>query len=242
MGGLRRRGARGQEREPPPLIEEQQIPRGSISTADGVLIAESVPAGGGKKPVYVRTYPEGSLFGNPVGYNFVDLGRTGIELSENDLLIGEKNEFASILDQLRDQQPAGNDITLTIDSDAQRVATEALRSAVAANGLAEFGLGGAVVAIEPSTGAVRAMASVPGYDPNAVNRPGEFKRLNQAPDAPLFNRATQGTYPPGSTMKVVTAAAALDSGEITPETVAQRRLAEADRGSRAAELRRCELR
>ena len=84
-----------------PLIEAQQIPRGTITTADGVLVAESNPAGGGRKPVYVRTYPQGSLFGHPVGFSYVDIGNSEIEESENDLLTGEENEFESIIDQLR---------------------------------------------------------------------------------------------------------------------------------------------
>jgi peptidoglycan glycosyltransferase len=197
-----------------PLIEEQQIPRGTITSADGVLIAESLPQGGGRNPVYVRRYPEGSLFGNPVGYSFVEVERSGIELSENDLLIGEENEFATIIDQLRDQQPEGADITLTIDSEAQRVATQGLQSAISVPGT-----GAALVAIEPSTGAVRAMASVPGFDPNAVQSPEAFKELTSDESAPLLNRPTQSVYPPGSTMKVVTAAAALDSGEFEPSTV-----------------------
>ena len=70
-----------------PLIESQQIPRGSITSADGVLIAESLPEGGGRKPVFVRRYPQGSLFGNPVGYSFVEVEQSGIESSENDLLL-----------------------------------------------------------------------------------------------------------------------------------------------------------
>lgn len=197
-----------------PLIEEQQIPRGSITTADGVLVAESLPEGGGRDPVYVRRYPEGSLFGNPVGYSFVDVGRTGIESSENDLLIGEENEFASIIDQIRNQQPEGAEITLTLDAEAQRIATEGLQAAISVPGT-----GGALVAIEPSTGAVRAMASIPGFDPNAVRNENTFSRLSEDESAPLFNRPTQGTYPPGSTMKIVTAAAALDSGEFEPSTV-----------------------
>ena len=201
-----------------PLIEEQQIPRGSITSADGVLIAESNPQGGGRNPVYVRRYPEGALFGNPVGYSFVDIGRSGIESFENDILIGEENEFASIIDQLRDRQPAGADITLTIDAETQRIATDGLASAIAANAPGP-GIGGAAVALDPNTGAVRAMASVPGYDPNVVDQPGEFSRLANAEGAPLFNRPTQAVYPPGSTMKVVTAAAALDSGEFEPDTV-----------------------
>jgi penicillin-binding protein A len=199
-----------------PLIEEQQIPRGEILTADGVLVAESLPEGGGRKPVYVRRYPQGGLFGHPVGYSFVDVGRSGVEESENDLLSGEENEFATIIDQLRDEQPEGADITLTIDAEAQRIATQGLEGAITD----PESPGGAVVAIEPSTGAVRAMASVPGYDPNAVQNDETFKQLRgDDVRAPLVNRATQSVYPPGSTMKVVTAAAALDSGEFEPTSV-----------------------
>jgi penicillin-binding protein A len=202
-----------------PLIVEQTIKRGTIKTADGVTVAVSLPQGGRPNPIYVRHYPQGSEFGNPVGYSFVDVGRSGIERSENGFLVGERNEFASIIDQLRDVPQEGSDITLTIDSQAQRVATQALESAIQSTAGAA-GAGGAVVALDPSTGAVKAMASVPGFDPNTVEDPATFKRLNQeGSGAPLVNRATQSTYPPGSTMKVVTAAAALDSGEFTPGTV-----------------------
>ncbi|HEY8001986.1 MAG: peptidoglycan D,D-transpeptidase FtsI family protein [Vicinamibacteria bacterium] len=198
-----------------PLIEEQQIPRGSITSADGVLIAESNPEGGGAHPVYVRRYPQGSLFGNPVGYNFVALGRRGIESSENDLLSGEQNEFASIIDQLSNNSPAGADITLTLDAGAQQLAIDQLQSAIASTP-GSSGFGGSVVAIEPSTGAVKVMASVPGYDPNALKDPKTFSSLSEDESAPLVNRPTQSRYEPGSTMKVVTAAAALDSGEFEP--------------------------
>jgi peptidoglycan glycosyltransferase len=202
-----------------PLIEAQQIPRGSITTADGVLVAESNPAGGGRRPVYVRTYPEGSLFGHPVGFSYVEIGNSEIEEAENDLLTGEENEFASILDQLRGTVSEGADITLTIDSELQRIATDGLQSAIAANAVPDKGAGGAAVVLDPNTGAVLAMASQPGYDPNTIDEPGESERLNSAPDAPLLNRPTQSVYPPGSTMKVVTAAAALDSGEFEPDSV-----------------------
>jgi peptidoglycan glycosyltransferase len=202
-----------------PLIEAQQIPRGTITTADGVLVAESVRAGGGRKPVYVRNYPQGSLFGHPVGYSFVEVGNSEIEESENDLLTGADNEFASIIDQLRGSPPEGADITLTVDSELQRIASEGLQSAVANNALPEFGVGGAAVALDPRTGAVLAMASTPGFDPNAVQNSETFSQLSEDDDAPLINRPTQSVYPPGSTMKVVTAAAALDSGEFEPDTV-----------------------
>jgi peptidoglycan glycosyltransferase len=201
-----------------PLIAEQTVKRGTIETADGVTVAESFPRGGGKNPVYVRDYPQGSLFGHPVGYSFIEAGRSGIERSENGFLAGERNEFTSILDQLRDVPQEGDDVTLTIDSEAQRVATQGLQSAIASTPGAS-GAGGAVVALDPSTGAVEAMASVPGFDPNQVKSSDTLDELFKDKSAPLVNRATQSTYPPGSTMKVVTAAAALDSGEFTPDSV-----------------------
>jgi len=198
-----------------PLIQEQQIPRGSIQTSDGVLIAESKPQGGGPRPVYIRDYPaeDPTVFGNPTGYSYVDVGRTGIELAENDPLSGEQNEFASIVDQLRNQPQEGADITLTIDAQAQRVAVQALQSAVGP------GVGGSVVALDPDTGAVKVMASVPGFDPNVVDDAGTFSDLSTDKAAPLVNRPTQSIYEPGSTMKVVTAAAALDSGEFEPDSM-----------------------
>ncbi|MGH2924645.1 MAG: peptidoglycan D,D-transpeptidase FtsI family protein [Solirubrobacterales bacterium] len=202
-----------------PLIVEQTVKRGVIKTSDGVVVAQSHPVGGGRHPVYVRDYPQGSMFANPVGYSFVEVGQSGIEHSENGVLAGERNEFTSILDQIRGVPQQGDNVTLTIDSNAQRVATQALQSAISSTPGAT-GSGGAVVALDPSTGAVKAMASVPGYDPNTVKDAGVFKKLNrQSSGAPLLNRATQSTYPPGSTMKVVTAAAALDSGRFTPSSV-----------------------
>ena len=195
-----------------PLIEEQQIERGTITTSDGVLIAESVRAGGG---VFVRQYPEAATaFGNPLGYSFVDVGRTGIEESENDLLAGEQNEFASIIDQISGTTRAGADITLTLDAGAQQVALQGLQSAISANG----SVGGSVVAIEPDTGAVKVMATIPGFNPNEVANEDTFDLLRTDEDAPLLNRPTQSTYQPGSTMKVVTATAALDSGEFETST------------------------
>jgi penicillin-binding protein A len=200
-----------------PLIEEQQIPRGSISTADGVLIAEAVPQGTGPEPVYIRRYPadDPATFGNPLGYSYVEVGRTGIELSENNLLAGEKNEFASIVEQLKNDPPVGADLTLTLDAEAQRLAVQLLQQA---NDTTPGSTGGgSIVAIEPDTGAVKVMASTPGFDPNDVQNTNTFSDLSTNPAAPLVNRPTQSLYPPGSTFKVVTAAAALDSGTLSPD-------------------------
>src|SRR3954447_17391291 len=141
-----------------PLIQEQQVKRGFIKTADGVTVAESHPVGGGTHPVYVRSYPQGSLYGNPVGYSFVNTGQVEIEKSENAVLAGERNEFTSILDQLRGIPQEGDNVTLTINSHAQQVATQALQNEIASRG-GGSGWGGAVVALDPSTGAVEAMAS-----------------------------------------------------------------------------------
>jgi len=190
-----------------PLLEQQQIRRGRIVAADGTVIARSVPKGHGASLRYVRRYPEGSLFAHPIGYSFVEEGDSEFEQFHNDELVGEESEFDSILDELRGRKQEGDDVVTNLDPAAQAVALEDLR---------EVGFG-AVVAIEPSTGRVRAMASNPPYDPNRI--PYDLTELNEnEPESPLLNRATQGQYPPGSTFKVVTAAAGLESGTITPET------------------------
>jgi len=190
-----------------PLLEQQQIPRGRILTADGTLIAKSVPKGKGSAKRYVRRYPEGTLFGHPIGYSFVRYGDSEFEQFHNDQLVGEGSEFSSIADELLGHTQEGNDIVTNIDSEAQRVALSDLE---------EAGFG-AVVALEPSTGAVKVMASNAPFDPNRV--PFEYSKLaTNDVETPLLNRATQGLYPPGSTFKVVTAAAGLDSGAITPES------------------------
>ena len=192
-----------------PLLEQQQIKRGRILTADGVVIARSVAKGSGASLRYVRRYPEGSLFGHPIGYSFVRFGDTEFEQFHNDQLVGEESEFSSIFDELRGKKQEGNDIVTNIDSHAQEVAL---------NGLEESGFG-AVVAIEPGTGKVKVMASNAPFDPNRIPYPEEFSNLSQNEfEAPLVNRGAQSRYPPGSTFKVVTAAAALDSGTITPDT------------------------
>jgi penicillin-binding protein A len=189
-----------------PLLEQQQIRRGRILAADGTVIARSVPKGSGTALRYVRRYPEGELFGHPIGYSFVDKGDSEFEKYHNDELVGNESEFASIVDELAGKAQEGDDIVSTIDRPAQELAMQELSQ----------GGTGAVVALEPRTGKVRVMASYPPYDPNLV--PEDLPHLSNDPDAPLVDRATQGQYPPGSTFKVVTAAAGLDSGTITPET------------------------
>ena len=190
-----------------PLLEQQQIRRGRILAADGTVIARSVAKGRGDALRFVRRYPEGALYGHPIGYSFVRQGDSEFEQFHNDELVGEESEFSSILDELRGRTQEGNDVVTSIDPEAQRTALADLE---------EAGFG-AVVAIEPSTGAVKVMASNKPYDPNRV--PYELSKLNRNTfETPLLDRATQGRYPPGSTFKVVTAAAGLESDVITPET------------------------
>jgi peptidoglycan glycosyltransferase len=190
-----------------PLLEQQQIRRGRILAADGTVIAKSVAKGRGDSLRFVRRYPEGALYGHPIGYSFVRQGDSEFEQFHNDRLVGNESEFSSILDELRGRNQEGDDIVTNLDPEAQRTALADLE---------EAGFG-AVVAIEPSTGAVKVMASNKPYDPNRV--PYELSNLNRnVIETPLLNRATQGLYPPGSTFKVVTAAAGLESGTITPET------------------------
>jgi penicillin-binding protein A len=190
-----------------PLLEQQQIRRGRILAADGTVIARSVAKGRGDALRYVRRYPEGQLYGHPIGYSFVQQGDAEFERFHNDELVGDDSEFTSILDELRGRQQEGNDIVTNLDPAAQATALADLEAA---------GFG-AVVAIEPQSGRVRVLASNPPYDPNRV--PYELGKLNTNEiERPLVDRATQGQYPPGSTFKVVTAAAGLDSGAITPDT------------------------
>ncbi|HTR75648.1 MAG TPA: penicillin-binding transpeptidase domain-containing protein [Solirubrobacterales bacterium] len=190
-----------------PLLEQQQVPRGRILAADGTVIAKSYSKGHGSSKRYIRHYPLGKLFGHPIGYSFVKYGQSEFEKYHNEELTGEESEFGSIFDQLTGKKQEGEQIVTNLDVHAQEVALGDLEAAGY----------GAVVAIEPSTGAVKVLTSNAPYNPNRV--PDEYSKLStEEVRTPLFNRATQGQFPPGSTFKVVTAAAGLESGVITPET------------------------
>jgi peptidoglycan glycosyltransferase len=189
-----------------PLLEEQRIRRGLVYARDGTVLARNTVSGRGSARFYRRFYPLGTLFAQPLGYNFVDRGRVGLERSYNDDLTGKTDEFETIFDELRGRQREGDDIVTTLDPQAQQTAVQGLA-----------GRAGSVVAIEPRTGAVRVMASNPSFNLNSV--PDSFATLRRASGAPLLDRATQSGYPPGSTFKVVTATAALDSGRFTPDSV-----------------------
>lgn len=188
-----------------PLLEQQRIQRGDIRAADGSVLAHSIKDADG---VYHRTYPAGGLFAHAVGYSYTNLGRAALEQSRNDYLIGKATQLNTILDQLTGKRPTGDTVTTTLDPHAQRVALSALG-----------GQKGAIVALDPHSGAIKVFASVPGYDPSSLATPGRFSALSTDNNAPLFDRVTQSGYPPGSTFKVVTAVAAIDSGKFTPQSV-----------------------
>jgi peptidoglycan glycosyltransferase len=201
------RAYRENPRNARPQIEEQLVRRGLIRARDGSVLARSSRNASG---LYSRHYtPTGAVFAHALGYDFLRIGRAGLERTRNDALTGKRNELTSILDELRGKQRAGDNVVTNLDPKAQRVAIAALQ-----------GRKGAIVALEPATGKVRVMVSTPGYDPNALDRNGVYTRLSHDDaNSPLLDRATQAGYAPGSTFKVVTAAAALDSGRFTPDSM-----------------------
>jgi penicillin-binding protein A len=193
-----------------PLIEEQRIPRGLILASNGTVLARSRGQGRGQNRTYTRTYPTRGLFAHPVGFSYIRNGRRGLEKSRNDELVGEEDEFSSILSGLESSDREGNDVVTNLDVRGTQAAVAGLQAQGADKG--------AVVAIEPATGKVRVMVSLPEYDPNLI--PSQIGQLNKdTANRPLLNRTTEELYPPGSTFKVVTATAALDTGKITPNTV-----------------------
>ncbi len=189
------------------LIEQEHVDRGPIVAADGTVLAASRKA---REDTYERTYPTGSLFANAIGYySVLHGGATGLEKYRSSALNGQSDTgLQAILDQLQGRKPSGEKVVTTLDPAAQRVAVQALGEHH-----------GAVVALEPRTGDVEVMASSPSFDPSAVNSQSQFKRLQEdSQGQPLINRAVQYGYAPGSTFKIVTATAAIDSGAYTPES------------------------
>jgi peptidoglycan glycosyltransferase len=183
------------------LLEEQRVNRGPIRASDGSVIARSVR---GRAGTFSRRYPTRGLFSHPVGYSFIGIGRTGLEQSRNDVLSGRSDGITSVFDQLAGRPREGDEVRTSLNPAAQRLAYQALGAQK-----------GAVVALEPQTGRVLVMASNPPFDPNKLRSANRFI----GPEGSAVNRTTQGQYPPGSTFKVVTATAAIDSGRYTKDSV-----------------------
>jgi penicillin-binding protein A len=179
------------------LLDQLQIKRGQILADDGTVLAKSVPAA---QNTWGRTYPTGGLFAQPVGFSLAAIGRSaGLEQSAGPDLRGVQTGLDSIFGQLS-PRPVGDDVHTTLDPKAQRLAVSQLA-----------GRTGSVVALDPRTGAVLAMYANPTYDSNKAGK--------LPPGQSYFNNSTQAAWPPGSTFKVVTAAAAIDSGMFTPNSV-----------------------
>jgi penicillin-binding protein A len=189
-------------------VAQFSIKRGQIRAADGTILATNRRKRVNGLTLYFRRYPQRGLFANVVGYSTQSRARAGLESSENDFLTGSNTNLKTVIDKtltkLRGATIKGNDVWLTLRPGAQRVAMQQLA-----------GKCGAAVALDPRTGAVLVMASRPTYDPNLVEK--NFAAISHisgacSPAAPLLNRATDGLFTPGSSFKVVTTAAALDSG------------------------------
>jgi peptidoglycan glycosyltransferase len=195
------------------LVAQFTIKRGKIYAADGrTVLATNVSKARAGQTLYFRRYPTGPIFSDVVGYSTQTRNRTGIEQSYNDYLTGSNANldtvFRSALDKLKGATVTGNDLVLTIRPNAQALALRLLR-----------GKCGAVVALDPATGRVLVMATSPTYNPNLIEKSFGLATRTSAPcGAPLLNRATAGKYPPGSTFKMITAAAALDTGRFSPDS------------------------
>jgi peptidoglycan glycosyltransferase len=190
--------------------------RGAI-LVDGNPVAQSKPVD--DQFEYQRGYPQGPKYAHLTGYYSYIYGRTAVELTQNEILSGsDPRLFVNrVVDLIGNTQPKGGSVSLTVNPRAQEAAHEGLR-ALGNN------VEGAVVALDPSSGGILAMVSTPTYNPNrlashnlsAVQK--SWDQLTGNPTEPLLNRAIQELYPPGSTFKLVTAAAALSSGQYEPQS------------------------
>jgi peptidoglycan glycosyltransferase len=195
--------------------QQYQYQRGAILTSDGVTIAQSRPIKGIYK--YQRYYPLGPVYAPVTGYDSL-YSATGIELAESKLLQGTdpKLTVRNLIDLVTGKPQQGASVQLTINSKAQQAAYDALKS---------LGKSGAVVALNPQSGAILALASYPSFDPNGyatfdgalLNK--TDARYRTDPNQPLLNRAINATYPPGSTFKIVTSSTAFQSGRYNPQSL-----------------------
>lgn len=195
---------RADPRNPRVALSEAGRERGVIVDRNGEILAESSPVGQG----FERQYPYSELFGYPVGHTTLLFGDRGIEASRTDEL--RSREDLTVSDVLaaalgRDLRPQS--LRLTLDAGLQEVARAALG-----------GQPGAIVALDPSTGAVLAYVSSPTFDPNSLlgTDPSAGDAIQAAPGNPLLDRVTGASYPPGSTFKLIVAAAAIESGRAVP--------------------------
>ncbi|MEU6177793.1 peptidoglycan D,D-transpeptidase FtsI family protein [Streptomyces coeruleorubidus] len=196
------------------IIERYASPRGDIIVGGQPITGSTETSGSDFK--FKRTYKDGPMWAPVTGYASQAFGATQLESIEDGILTGNDDRlfFRNTLDMLTGKKQEGGNVVTTLNAAAQKAAY---------NGLKKQGGKGAVVALEPSTGKILALASFPSYDPssfagNSTTTDTEaWQKLQKKnnPDDPMLNRALRETYPPGSTFKVVTAAAALEDGLYT---------------------------
>jgi len=197
------------------LLDNYSRARGAILLPGDQAIASSKPSAG--ELAYLRSYPQGPLYSHVTGYYSFVYGAAGLEAASDDLLSGSSDAlfYKRVSDLLSGKQATGASLQLTLNPKAQAAASKGLGNQR-----------GAVVAINPKTGAILAMVSHPAFDPNDLAGhdlsalDDNYKKLNTDPQRPLVNRSINGDlYPPGSIFKVITAAAALSSGEYTEDSM-----------------------
>jgi peptidoglycan glycosyltransferase len=196
-------------------VAQFKIDRGVIRAADGTVLAANRVLHQAGTTFYLRRYPTGKVAADVVGYSTQGRSRAGIERSYNDFLTASNSDLHTVLtrtlNSLEGKTTKGNSLVLTLHLGPQFLAEKALA-----------GQCGAAVALDVTTGRVLVMATSPTYNPNLVEHHFDQIAKTQAPcfsaPAPLVNRATSALYQPGSTFKLVTAAAALDSGTFTPDS------------------------
>lgn len=188
------------------INKARYIKRGSIITADGLTLAESIQQEDG---TYARSYPNGNLAAHVVGYYSQQYGTMGIESTQNDTLTGSKDysSWQNALNSLAGISEPGNSVQLTIDSRIQRAAEQALSGRI-----------GAIVALDPRSGAVLAWASAPTFDNANIQAAIEAANSSGGADTSMYDRASLALYTPGSTFKVITLASALENGLATLDT------------------------
>ncbi|HYN73651.1 MAG TPA: penicillin-binding protein 2 [Nakamurella sp.] len=197
------------------LVAEYSRQRGQITAAGGVVLARSDPVN--DQYEYQRVYPGTEVYADLTGYYSMRYGPTGLERNQNEILSGESPELIAgqLSDLITGRDPRGGNVDLNIVPAVQQAAYSAMT---------EKNYVGAVVAIEPSTGKILAMVSTPSYDPNPLASHSDevqrqaYNALVNADPSPLVNRAIGAVYPPGSTFKLVIAAAALQNG-YTPQSM-----------------------
>jgi peptidoglycan glycosyltransferase len=187
------------------VFSQMRIDRGLILASDkGELSANYL-----EDDLFYRTYPGGDLAPHLTGYSNVTYGQTGLERSQNEYLTGtaDEVELYALLDTIMGKEKRGADIKLTLNPEVQQTALDEMQA---------LGKSGAVVVLDVKTGAVVAMVSTPTYDPNLLEE--NWATLSTDPGAPLFNRATQAQATPGSSFKLITTAAALETGAFDPDS------------------------